>query len=470
MRSSLKGLSMPEQARGIHTAELHALPPSIELLQWLVRGSLKQNLLRSLRLWALIRFIYHINQADALEDRFTFAQWRSAFFSTTHPKGEEKPSLHDADCACAKTAKVWLFEAQDEISEPQWRQAFRQHYAMSEEELEALLQTPLFAMTRRSLQADLKVLTELGWLEQHTQVYVRVSHVPPCPAVQAVETAQSQFQSHSLNFLAPDVATLAQTFSQQINETQRFFLHVDYILSQDVIDQVDDWQDMLCEIWKSDLVLPVQLQYASARMGKLVQCIVYPVCLYYAQRAIYLCAFGETPTRQGEWYNYRLDRIQDLSPLQWTTSHLPQALLYHYQKRSLPTPDYIETEMAKAWGFDFYLPAEPMLIRFNRDFHDRYIQGTFRHDTFQEITYRAAEGLIHRRSSDPTQRNALLQVLHSRSPHDAYYQVNYRVGDTNVGHRLRAWRPNGEVLFPWALRQAIAHEVKVEFQLYYQEP
>lgn len=458
---------MPEQARGIHMVELNALLPSIELLQWLARGSLKQNLLRSLRLWVLIRFIYHVDRADALEDRFTFAQWRSAFFSPTHPKGEEKPGLHDHECACAKTARAWLFETQDEISEPQWRQAFRQHCAVSEPELEALLQTPLFAMTRRSLQADLKVLTELRWLEQHRQSYVRVSQVPICPGLQVVESDQAKFQAHSLNFLAPDVATLAQTFSQQINGTQRFFLHVDYILSQDVIDQVDDWQDILCEIWKSDLVPPVQLKYASARAEKSMQCIVYPVCLYYAQRAIYLCAFGQTPTRQGDWYNYRLDRIQNLSPLQWTDPYLPQVLLLHHQKRSLPTPDYIETEMAKAWGFDFYLPAQPMLIRFNRDFHDRYIQGTFRHDTFQEITYRAAEGLIQRQCSDPAQRSSLLQVLHHRSPDDAYYRVNYRVGDTNVGHRLRAWRPNEEVLSPWALRQAIAREVQAEFQLYY---
>ncbi len=46
------------------------------------------------------------------------------------------------------------------------------------------------------------------------------------------------------------------------------------------------------------------------------------------------------------------------------------------------------------------------------------------------------------------------------------YQVYYRDGDTNVGLRLRAWRPKSEVLLPWELRQTIAKEVRQEAQLY----
>lgn len=32
--------------------------PQIELLQWLARGSLKQNLLRAIRLWVWLRSLY----------------------------------------------------------------------------------------------------------------------------------------------------------------------------------------------------------------------------------------------------------------------------------------------------------------------------------------------------------------------------------------------------------------------------
>jgi CRISPR-associated protein (TIGR03985 family) len=121
--------------------------------------------------------------------------------------------------------------------------------------------------------------------------------------------------------------------------------------------------------------------------------------------------------------------------------------------------------MAKAWGFDFYLPSRLMLLRFDREFHDRYIQDTFRHDTFKPVTYKQAERLIQQHTQ---QQQALLKVLQSRPPQDAYYRVYYREGNTDVGLRLRAWRPSGEVLLPWKLRQSIAKEVEKEFQRYQQ--
>jgi len=79
---------------------------------------------------------------------------------------------------------------------------------------------------------------------------------------------------------------------------------------------------------------------------------------------------------------------------------------------------------------------------------------TFRHDTFEPVSYQQAERLIRQHTRQPQQQQALLTVL--QSPQDAYYRVYYREGDTNVGLRLRAWRPSGEVLLPWELRQSIA--------------
>ncbi|WP_339383905.1 hypothetical protein [Fortiea sp. LEGE XX443] len=40
--------------------------------------------------------------------------------------------------------------------------------------------------------------------------------------------------------------------------------------------------------------------------------------------------------------------------------------------------------------------------------------------------------------------------------------------DHGIMMRLRAWRPNCEVLFPFDLRQIIAADVAREFQLYHQ--
>jgi CRISPR-associated protein (TIGR03985 family) len=136
-----------------------------------------------------------------------------------------------------------------------------------------------------------------------------------------------------------------------------------------------------------------------------------------------------------------------------------------YQKGNLPTPDDIQMEMdGVAWGFDFYLERRVMLLRFDRQFNDYYIEGTFRHQTFQRISYQQAEQLIIEQGVKEKQQ--LLKLLHSRSKNDAYYRVNYREGDTNVELRLRSWRPRVEVIFPLKLRQKIAKEVMQEAQLY----
>lgn len=128
--------------------------------------------------------------------------------------------------------------------------------------------------------------------------------------------------------------------------------------------------------------------------------------------------------------------------------------------------------MSKAWGFDFYLPSQLMLIRFDRDFGDRYVKGTERHETFKEISYQQAQNLIKQKIKQPEQKQALLKILVNRSREDAYYQVFIRYQDekyrdNNVIMRLRAWRPKCEVLFPYELRQSIAADVAQEFQLYH---
>jgi len=443
--------------------------PSIELLQWLARGSLKQNLLRAIRLWVWLHALYGDDKDRLLlNDPFTFADWRNAFFSSTHSKEEAIPDLHDPYCACAKTTDAWIFDARTGVSELEWQQSLQQHDAISDKALDKLLQRRLFAVTRRSLFADLQILTELGWLKRQGQKYHRVHDLPTRPVAVSSKQLNARLNTDDLAFLNPDLETFAQSFSQPVGGFRRFFLEVDYIICQTNQDRVDDWQDKLRRLWEQTPVPTVGLTYNSARLGYAVDCIVYPVCIYYARRAVYLCAFGHSAERQGEWYNYRLDRIQQMTRLVWTDPGIPQFLLQRFQQTTLPSPDYIEVEMAKAWGFDFYRPPRLMLLRFDREFHDRYIQDTFRHDTFEPVTYKQAERLIRQHTQQHQQ--ALLKVLQSRPPQDAYYQVYYREGDRDVGLRLRAWRPRGEVLLPWELRQTITKEVETEYQLYQNRP
>lgn len=434
--------------------------PHIELLQWLARGSLKQNLPRAARLWVLLITLYGDDTHRLkLDDSFTFAEWRKAFFSRTHPQGEAIPDLHDPDCACAKTTADWIFDPQLGVSQSEWRRSLRQHNAMPAE-LDKLLKQRLFAATRRSLQADLQILTQIGWLKRDGHYYVRVTNLPTRLLI------NNRLTSYELALPNLDLAATTQSLSQPIRGIQRFFLEVDYIVSQTNQDRVEDCQEKLKHWWQQTTIPPIRITYNSAREGQAVKCIVYPVCLYYVRRAIYLCAFGQTPTRKGEWYNYRLDRIQQMHQLDWTDEDIPHLLLKHYPD-SLPNPDYIREQMEQAWGFDFYEPPKLMLLRFEQEFHDRYVQGTFRHDTFKRVSHQQAEQLIRQHTPQQEHQQALLNVLQSRPRSDAYYCVRYRDDDTNVKMRLRAWRPNGEVLLPWELRQKMAQEVALEFQNYH---
>ena len=434
-------------------------PPHVELLQWLARGSLKQNLLRAIRLWVWLQSLYGETPIE-LSDPFTYAQWRDAFFSATHPTSEAVPEIHDAKCACAKTTSQWLFTPQTGLSAKTWQQSLQQHTGISDTQLHQWLQKRLFAVTRRSLSADLQILAELGWLICNGNSYYRVQQFPNRPLTQEWSLGD-QLGLPDLGFLNPNLETIAQNLSQPIADVQRFYLEVDYIIAQ-TQQQVERWLETLKAIWESATVSPVKLTYCSAKFGE-AEYVVYPVCIYYVQRAIYLCGFGQTPSQQGEWYNYRLDKIAEMKVLSWHDASVPNVLLR--RKQNLPTPDYISTQMRRAWGFDFYLPATPMLLRFERRFHDRYIQGTFRHQTFKQLTHAQAKQMI-RDYADASQRQALLEIVQSRSKQDAYYSVVYRMGDTNVELRLRAWRPNVEVLFPWTLRQQISQEVAQEQAFY----
>ncbi|RUS92957.1 hypothetical protein [Trichormus variabilis] len=151
--------------------------PQVELLQWLARGSLKQNLLRAVRLWVWLCSLYGEGQDQIfLEDGFTLADWKNAFFSSTHPKGEAIPQFHDPNCNCAKTTADWLFDAKTGLNPEDWKHCLLSHVHISN--LDEILDKRLFGVTRRSLQADLQILEELGWLENREQKYHRVKSLP----------------------------------------------------------------------------------------------------------------------------------------------------------------------------------------------------------------------------------------------------------------------------------------------------
>jgi CRISPR-associated protein (TIGR03985 family) len=109
-----------------------------------------------------------------------------------------------------------------------------------------------------------------------------------------------------------------------------------------------------------------------------------------------------------------------------------------------------------------------MILRFDHSFYKGYVQDTVRHDTFEQVSYTNVKQLIHKHTHNLAHRQELLKIWQQRSPEDAYYIAKYRVGDSNVLLRLRAWRPKMEVLLPWELRQQIRVEVAQEQALYWE--
>lgn len=447
--------------------------PHVLLLQTLTKGALKQTLLRAVRLWVWLRLLYAdpddgweswTDHFDYPPDPFTFAAWRTRFFTPDHPAGENIPPLHNPACPCAKTTREWLLLLAPDLDLAAWQQTLCRQGSLPEH-IESILSQRLFGVTRRSLDEDLRLLEKLGWVQRQNKQYARVAQLPNYPSAASAMPATQPL-------LHPDLVAIAHTLSQPINGHQRFFLHVEYVIPKAATDRVDDWQALLREIWEQTPVPPVQITFYSARLDRMCTRIVYPVCVYYAQRAPYLCAWGELPENpndQMDWRNYRLDRIHRISALSWDKLSVPRPLHLAYLNHRLPIPESIQEHMAAAWGFDFYQPAALLLLRFDQDFAKRYIDNSLRHETFTAITYAQAGALVRAQITDTVMQQQALQILAQRPSDDAYYRANYRRHDLNILLRLRAWRPHMEVLLPWDLRQHLALEVKKELSLYWPE-
>ncbi|XHX78431.1 MAG: TIGR03985 family CRISPR-associated protein [Stenomitos frigidus ULC029] len=436
--------------------------PDVPLLRSLTRGALKQNLLRALRLWVWLRVLYADldDPNGCLPDPFTFAEWRTTFFSKSHPTHEKSPPLHDATCPCARTTHDWLMLLAPELDLSDWKASLRQSDSLPDH-FDADLKQRLFGVTRRSLDEDLRILAKLGWVSRQQQHYHRVTQLP------RVSSTKAQ-QDFTQPLLHPDLAAIANTFANSINGHQRFFLHLEYIVPKEATDRVDDWQAQLQQIWAQMPIPPLQLTFYSTRFDELCTRIVYPVCVYYAQRGPYLCAWGQLPDNDTamDWRHYRLDRIHDIQRLTWNAPIIPKALHQAYQRHKLPIPDEIQERMVEAWGFDFYQPAGTLLLRFEQEFAHRYIHNSLRHETFMPVSFVGAKALVRSHGIEPDCCRTLLRVLQARSPKDAYYTAQYRRSDPNILLRLRAWRPHLEVLLPWDLRQQIAAEVRQESRFY----
>jgi CRISPR-associated protein (TIGR03985 family) len=285
----------------------------------------------------------------------------------------------------------------------------------------------------------------------------------------------------SIAFVQPNLDVVINTLWEQVGQlhssptqrsqspSRRIFLHLDYILSLEAQEQVDDLQQQIESLWQTPDGGVIQFETWVAKEQRLAHVTVYPVCLHYARRAKYLSAYGTDPFGQVAWHNYRLDRIrsQRLRVLPWGDPEVPASLKQQRKPGTLPTPEWIEQQLEEAWGFNFYLPKALLILRFPVLFAKDYVDDTVRHSTFRKISYAQLFPLIEQQIANRQERQTVLQILQQKSPDDAYYQAWVRVGDINVTMRLRDWRPQGEVIAPLSLRQQMQAEV-VEERSHYQ--
>ncbi|MCT7957928.1 TIGR03985 family CRISPR-associated protein [Laspinema palackyanum] len=476
-------------------------PPSPDILQWLAGGQLGNRLLRSLRLWVLLTKLYGERSPWAMDlpQPFGYPHLRDRLFAPTHGKSDLLTAEQleyqctDGGCICHRTVTELLLTAEQSLES--WMPDVIHLSGLASEELEFMMQQAPFTTVHRSIRDDLKQLAELGWLESVSRGKyhcISLQELPSLPALQRAIAPQadaallplSQVREllpllEDIAFIQPNLEVLIQSLWEQVasdakpaepteNRGQRrIFIHLDYILSPEVQEQVDTYQDQLEQLWRTSSSGVVQFEYELAQ-GGIVPFSTYPVCLHYVRRAKYLSAWGETPEGEMGWHNYRLDRITSpkLTVLAWGDPQVPKVLREMRRQGDLPTSEEVEGELESAWGFNFYLSRKLLLLRFPGDFARRYVEGTVRHGTFEPVAYDSLGELVRRQVQDEGDRKAALQVLANRSETDAYYQAWIREGDINVRMRLRSWRPNGEVILPLSLRHQMAQEATRELSFY----
>ncbi|NEP02463.1 MAG: TIGR03985 family CRISPR-associated protein [Symploca sp. SIO2E9] len=424
------------------------------------------------RRWVILRSLYDRNSDFFVEfeaELFNCAEWLKKF----------KQLITDYQSLSLET---WLFTDYNPVVEQQFISALKSRYSLEYQDIKELRQTPVFAVNERTFRNQFTQLSQLKnpFLERHLINQKNSSKKPihkfrklsTATILEILATEPSSYFDGLLEFFTNEVSAIAELLITKINGQQRLFIHHEYVVNEDLRESSADAADRLKEIWKITPTTPIQIIYHSAYLNQTRKYTVSPVCLYYYHRAYYLCAFGQRPQRtenqpQLGWYNYRLERITELKKMSGYTPNLPwtqSEIINHPEKYS---PNYIQQELDSAYGFDFYENSALMLLRFEANFAQRYIDNSFRHPTFEKLdSYQDAKSLIEQ--LDLPNRQKLLAHI-DQYPDAAYYTLRYRQNDNNVIMRLRAWGPKVEVIFPYELRQSMRQDLEQTWQLY-QDP
>jgi CRISPR-associated protein (TIGR03985 family) len=465
--------------------------PTPEILQALIGSATPitnslDNLNKSIRLWSIMRDISGDSDETPPEfDNFLLKDLIDRLYidfpmvqgiRTARLDLDKKPPQNEG-CKSIKKAQEILFKNDTEWNK--WKDDFRVFYnrsnqksANSSTRLEDILKgielqsteryknpNQPFFVVGRTIAGDLKSLEMFinsskikngdGLQENRFTV---VAEFPELSTKEKIELADAKY-------LKDDFNSYVNLFAEPVRNIQRFFINSDDT-GKDQSRLLLTCQNELMKSWSSDKTLPINIVYDSASLNKYYETVIYPACIFYNQRGFYLSAKGECQeTKDIVWHNYRIDRIKKIDTLDWHSDMIPQGMYdecFDTNDQDLIT-DEIERELYSAYGFDFYQGKKEMIIRFNQDFNDRFIEKTFRHDEFREISFDVAQKLIKpdcpRLSSDSVQDYV-------------YYKLPYRVDDNTVIMRLRAWGQNVEVLSPLELRKRMRDDIEATWAIY----
>jgi CRISPR-associated protein (TIGR03985 family) len=421
------------------------------------------------RRWVILRSLYDRDSDFLIEfemELFNCADWLNKF----------KQAIINYQ---SLPLDVWLFTDYSPVVKTQFISTLKSRYKLEDKDIKELFSTLLFAVSDRTFRNQFTQLAKLKNKLLERQVINQTSKAKKqlhkfrkrsiAAILEILATEQNFSFDGILEFFTNEVSAIAELLVTKINGEQRLFIHHEYVVNEDLREVSADSADQLKEIWKIHPTPPIQITYHSAYLKQTQKYSVYPVCLYYYQRTYYLCAFGQRPQRtenqaQLGWYNYRLERITRLKTLSWNTANLPFSQLEIINNSEKYSSNYIQQELESAYGFDFYEKADLMLLRFDTDFAQRYIDNSFRHPTFDKLdSYQDAKALI--KQLELSNSRKLLTHI-NQYPNAAYYTLRYRHQDNNVIMRLRAWGPKVEVIFPEELRQRIRQDIEQTWQLY----
>ena len=464
--------------------------PTPELLHRLAKGRLADRLLRAVRLWVLLHQLYGPDDwAHQLPQPFRYGDLRDLLFAPTHARSEtaklaELTEHCDCNCCCQRSLTTWLVESNPAFSLAEWQRSIMNLSDLTKDAIETALDACPFATVHRSIRDDLSHLVELGWLALEGKGRFRTLEPHRWPGLQTptplgnlsvAQTWEVLRSLESISFVQPKLHVIVQSLWEQLTSqqpatsaepAQRIFIHLDYILSEEMQEQVDTLQEQIEQLWRSGGGV-IRFDYWRSA-DEVVPITVYPVCLHYSRRAKYLSAYGDDPAAVFGWHNYRLDRIASprLTVFVWGDPQVPEPLRTMRHTGQLPTSEDVSAALEDAWGFNFYLPRQLLIMRFPPKFARWYVDQTERHDTFQAVDYEALPGVIKQVIGDKDEQATVLDILAERNPQDAYYRAWIRLGDINIVMRLRDWRPKGEVIAPLALRRQMQEEADTELRHY----